>query len=1273
MKHILKFLSSFFLAFSFLLIHAQTQQLVLPLGFSNSTNGIGASPDGNIIFNKDVNSRLWDVASGLLIIPDLAKHYDVRSAYLSPDVKTFFAVEKDYTTTLREVKSGRILYVFNLMCPAGSSVNVFFSPDAKLLLTSLDSKDFTIWNLITRKPKYKIKSTQGQINSIAFSNNCNLIATSDQYNYKAKTAIWNTNTGELVCEVKGLFTQNNNYCFSPDGSKVITVGKSFSENHQDSMSFGISDQFQVFDPTAYIWDTKTGKLIKEIREEKGVKEIKGAFFSPNGDSVVTISEEYIKFWTSAKGLMLQSFKILQGQYLTYPLCFTWESSKLFIGLSNEIKVFDMREKDFYGMKTNFHSINSFVLLKNKKIAIYGNSQDFNGGFVEVLDMKNGYIEKKISGHTLMLPQLYKTKDNILLYSLSEVNNSHITPVDYRIWDISHASLKATIRFTLVPPTKKFDFKDTIDCYERNGDFFVNKCIGANRPIFTKKILNPSNAFRDSVQDNISEITPPSGTLLDYCEGNGFINRIGRIKLYNKFGDKLIMGDNAMYNTKLLIFLGFKELKVFNSFNGNLINKLLINERFRSAAFDVSGKRVVTIMDKKATIWNIEKCIKIADITQHKSNICIFAFNPDGESFVTCSEDGVSKIWDIQNGQLMANLFYQGTNSKNDLNLNNNRIDSSFYYKVPITGADNARYSRDGTLLITNSYTGQRVNSLYQYNSVFWDSKKGVFLFIIPGYFCDISSDNRIVLTAKDGQLNVWNAATGKQLFTIAGEFNGGGIFSNDDKYILISKGEDGEVDVYNTKNGKFLYKFLIVDSTDYFSQIPSGYYTCSGRASKLLHYITKDLKIITFDQLDTKYNRPDKVLESIGSTDTALINAYRQAYYKRIEKLDIDTSSFNNDYNVPEADFENRDNIDIEQKKPDLQLKLTAKDKTTKLDRYNIWINEVPLYGQRGKSLRNTNTNELKSLSVNVQLTPGKNKIEFSVYNENGIESYRQPLYVNYIPTGNSQKERTYFVGIGINKFASNTNPLSWCVKDIRDLAMKMKEKMGSQFVILDTLFDQQVTLEKIKKLKAELLKTGINDKVIIAYSGHGLLSKKYDYYLSGYQVDFKNPETGGIPYEELEGLLDSIPARKKLLLLDACNSGEVDKKKDRNLGNNTNNGESGTVGKGPGETQVVGVEKNKLGLENSFDLMRELFVNVNKGTGATVIAAAQGYQSALEQNKLGHGVFTYSLLEALSRNSSMKVSELKKWISEQVVKLTEGKQQPTTRIEPIDADWIVW
>ena len=115
--------------------------------------------------------------------------------------------------------------------------------------------------------------------------------------------------------------------------------------------------------------------------------------------------------------------------------------------------------------------------------------------------------------------------------------------------------------------------------------------------------------------------------------------------------------------------------------------------------------------------------------------------------------------------------------------------------------------------------------------------------------------------------------------------------------------------MWDVTTGKLVYSFTAFDSIDYLVQLPSGYYQSTTGLAKMLHYVTKDIKSISFEQLDVKYNRPDMVLEAIGNPDTALINSYRNAYYKRIKKLGIDTTAFRDGYSVPEADFVNRDDI----------------------------------------------------------------------------------------------------------------------------------------------------------------------------------------------------------------------------------------------------------------------------------------------------------------------------------------------------------------------------
>jgi hypothetical protein len=307
--------------------------------------------------------------------------------------------------------------------------------------------------------------------------------------------------------------------------------------------------------------------------------------------------------------------------------------------------------------------------------------------------------------------------------------------------------------------------------------------------------------------------------------------------------------------------------------------------------------------------------------------------------------------------------------------------------------------------------------------------------------------------------------------------------------------------------------------------------------------------------------------------------------------------------------------------------------------------------------------------TVKVQLSNGVNAIESGVRNAGGIESYRVPLYVHYL-ADHPSNERVHFIGVGIDQFADSSHNLSWSVKDIGDLAAKLKQRYPD--IIIDTLFNSNVTRFNILALKQKLMMLDVDDKVIVSYSGHGMLSQDLDYYLSTYRIDFNDPASGGLAYEEFESLVDGIAPRKKLVLIDACHSGELDKQEIERIE---------VIGK---ELDKAGIKrdtvnrsnikvKKRLGMSNSFELMQDLFANIGRGTGATIISAAGGMQFAQEREDLKNGVFTYSILDAFKHSQILTVEALKRFVSESVSRLTRGLQKPTSRSETNNFDWIIW
>jgi WD40 repeat protein len=500
-----------------------------------------------------------------------------------------------------------------------------------------------------------------------------------------------------------------------------------------------------------------------------------------------------------------------------------------------------------------------------------------------------------------------------------------------------------------------------------------------------------------------------------------------------------------------------------------------------------------------------------------------------------------------------------------------------------------------------------------------------------------------------------------------------GVINNiswvDEQHLLLAA-QDGRITCFNITSGSTPFSYIRFPDNQQIVVTDEGYYFGDRDKAKLLTF-EQQLQLIGFEQLDVRYNRPDKVLERMGqvfgTTDTSLIHSYQRAYQKRMQRLGIDTSAFRNGYSIPEADFIQRNKINFEQRDSVITLHIQAKDPKFALTRFNLWINEVPVFGMKGLAVKRRPGQSFDT-TVNVQLSRGENYMETSVVNANGAESFRVPLLVKYTPAVTTT-EKVYFAGIGINKFKEKGHELSWSVKDIRDLCQALRQRYGNDLIIVDTLFDERVTADNIRAIRNKLAVAGTDDKVLLAYSGHGLLNRNYDYFLSTHDVDFRDPANGGLPYEALESLMDNIGSRKKLMLIDACHSGELDKQEITRLKMaGASLGAQGITAKGTITESTDSIAH--LGLRNSFELMQSLFVNVSKGTGTTIISAAAGTQFAQEQGSLQNGVFTYAILRALRDNKKISINALKQSVYKDVVELTNGLQQPTSRQETSITVW---
>lgn len=465
---------------------------------------------------------------------------------------------------------------------------------------------------------------------------------------------------------------------------------------------------------------------------------------------------------------------------------------------------------------------------------------------------------------------------------------------------------------------------------------------------------------------------------------------------------------------------------------------------------------------------------------------------------------------------------------------------------------------------------------------------------------------------------------------------------------------------YGTRS---LATFVPLDSCDWIMYASDGYYMASRKGAENIYFDINSRQYF-FDQFDLRYNRPDKILERTGAPRET-VEAYRAAYLKRIEKMGFDTAMFEKDwvYNVPQVkvvpgSIGQRDSL--------YTFTLTATDTLYNLDRVLLTVNGVPVYGG-GLSVKAHKSGKLQQ-PLQLVLSAGHNDIRVSVLNEQGVESLTETLEAQYAAP--PRKPDLYILAIGAGTYSDGTKNLRYAAKDAEEVVNLFAGEAGKYGRVIPLLLkDSEVTVTNILRKAQELLQSKVDDKVIVFYAGHGMFDSKKDYYLGCYPTAFKQPATGSLPYDSLESLMARIPSRKKVMLLDACYSGEIDKA-------NTNifaraDAQKGKVKmEGRGEGAVT--SKNF----NAFDLMKNTFRDLRKGAGATVLAAAGGLERAGEYDHLKNGAFTYCLKKGLGeqaadRNKDGKVllSELLLYLQTEVPKLTNGMQRPVSRIENMYQD----
>lgn len=241
--------------------------------------------------------------------------------------------------------------------------------------------------------------------------------------------------------------------------------------------------------------------------------------------------------------------------------------------------------------------------------------------------------------------------------------------------------------------------------------------------------------------------------------------------------------------------------------------------------------------------------------------------------------------------------------------------------------------------------------------------------------------------------------------------------------------------------------------------------------------------------------------------------------------------------------------------------------------------------------------------------------------------------------TGASRQTRLYVLAIGISDYKRPEYKLGLAAKDARDFAEAMRQQSGKLYreVLTRTLVNKDATrLAIIANLKWLSDTVGPGDLGMLFIAGHGMNGSTGQYYFLPYEGNHEQLAESGLPEGAIRDTLGRMRG-KALFFVDTCFGGNV-------VGNFTS-----------ASRELARLANDLAATEN----------------GVVVFASSSGRQLSEENDAWGNGAFTKAVLAGLSgkadltRSGRITFKALDFYISEEVNKLTEGRQTPVT-ISPL-------
>jgi WD40 repeat protein/uncharacterized caspase-like protein len=608
--------------------------------------------------------------------------------------------------------------------------------------------------------------------------------------------------------------------------------------------------------------------------------------------------------------------------------------------------------------------------------------------------------------------------------------------------------------------------------------------------------------------------------------------------------------------------GYKGVRLWDAATSKELRRFETPSWVESVAFSPDGRHVVAgCWDGTAILWNAATGAKLRTFRGHgiqgdtTLNTSV-AFSPDGRQVVTGSHDYTAILWETASGKRLRT--FQGHSSV----------------------VESVAFSPDGRQLLTGSWDK---------TTILWDVATGAKLRTFQGhtgevYSATFSPDGQLVLTGSFDQTAIlWRASSGAKLRTFQGHTDRvhSVTFSVDGRQVMTSS-FDGTTRLWDAATGDELVRLMsLEDGQDWLAVTAEGLFDGSaGGRERVSFRVGKGLNVVPVDRFFQDFYYPG-LLASIWKGE------------RPMPEVALGRS-------LP----------------PTVKIVSPAEDGTASARRVTIETEVTdqgggikgPWIKHNGARVLVDGTSKRTARGVrrtfSISLVEGENRIEIHAASADGSwES--EPAVVTLQYAEPLEKPEVYLLAVGINDYRQKDMGLKYARADAQAMAALFQQRGPELYdkVHLHLLENTLATRDKIlRAIRGVGRVAREQDTVVLFLAGHGTVVDRRYYFLP---QDFQQNGTSMEESVRAEGLsaadigeaLAAVPALKRVLLLDTCQSG-------------------GPVA--PARTT-----------RNPFAL-RGVIERLARAEGAFGIVGTATTEKAAEVPELEHGVLTYSLLAGL-------------------------------------------